>query len=92
MHHYALPSVRTYVGRGFFITHVARRSFTSLSLTEEDLLKVDEAVLLLEKLYGFAPKSRAELVRLAVRDFLAAKRKEFEDRHPLGVKAKRKEG
>jgi hypothetical protein len=60
-----------------------------LSFTAEDLAKIDEAIRLLNQLYGFAPQSRAELVRLAVRDFLAAKRKEFEERHPLGTKAKR---
>jgi metal-responsive CopG/Arc/MetJ family transcriptional regulator len=60
-----------------------------LSFTKEDLDRIDDAIRLLDQLYGFAPQSRAELVRLAVRDFLAAKRKEFEERHPLGTKAKK---
>jgi hypothetical protein len=68
------------------------RRYSTIALADEDLSKIDEGINLLRQLYGFAPTSRAELVRIAVREFLTAKRKEFEDKHPLGAKAKRKEG
>ena len=63
-----------------------------LSFTKEDLAKIDEAIAVLRQLYGFAPGSRAELVRIAVEAFLEGKRREWTEKHPSGTRTDYKSG
>jgi metal-responsive CopG/Arc/MetJ family transcriptional regulator len=68
------------------------KSYKGINLGERDIQAIDEAIALLDSLYGFAPKSRAELVRTAVREFLQAKRKEWTERHPEAAMLRRPPG
>ncbi len=68
------------------------RGYSTISVSDEDLKRIDEALALLEALYGFRPSSRAELVRMAVRDLLEAKRKEWEAKNRDGAPLRRPPG
>jgi ribosome recycling factor len=66
--------------------------YKGINLGEEDVKRIDEALALLEALYGFKPSSRAELVRIAVKELLEAKRKEWAERNPEAARLRRPPG
>jgi hypothetical protein len=68
---------------------MSRYGFT---FTERDKKMFQELRNLLKQADGYAPSTDTELVRAAVSFMIGVKRKEFEERHPLGTKGKKREG
>lgn len=53
------------------------KAFGGVSLSEDDLRLIDDAISVVQKLYGLGKISRAQLVRTAIKDFTETKRAEL---------------